>query len=171
MVIHGDGRDVSLLSEENIENAEAFIGLTSSTEANILGCLTAKRMNVSKTIAMLDNLSFVNMAESLDLGTLINKQAIAASYIYQMMLKADVTNVKSLMVANADVAESNVKPGSKITKKKVKDLHLPLGCTLGGLVRNNQGILISGNTVIEPGDLVVAFCLESDLNRLSSYFA
>ena len=171
MVIHGDGRDVSLLSEENIENAEAFIGLTSSTEANILGCLTAKRMNVSKTIAMLDNLSFVNMAESLDLGTLINKQAIAASYIYQMMLKADVTNVKSLMVANADVAEFNVKPGSKITKKKVKDLHLPLGCTLGGLVRNNQGILISGNTVIEPGDLVVAFCLESDLNRLSSYFA
>ena len=171
MVIHGDGRDVSLLSEENIENAEAFIGLTSSTEANILGCLTAKRMNVSKTIAMLDNLSFVNMAESLDLGTLINKQAIAASYIYQMMLKADVTNVKSLMVANADVAEFNVKPGSKITKKKVKDLHLPLGCTLGGLVRNNQGILISGNTVIEPGDLVVAFCLASDLNRLSSYFA
>lgn len=171
MVLHGDGRDMSLLSEENIAQAEAFVGLTSSTEANILGCLTAKRMNVRKTIAMLENLSFVDMAESLDLGTLINKQAIAASYIYQMMLKADVTNVKSLMVANADVAEFNVKEGAKITKKLVKDLHLPIGCTLGGLVRKNQGYLISGMTQIQEGDHVVAFCLESDLNRLSSYFS
>lgn len=171
MVIHGDGRDVSLLRDENIENTEAFVALTSSTEANILGCLTAKRMNVRKTIAMLSNLNFVDMAESLDLGTLINKQSIAASYIYQMMLKADVTNVKSLMVANADVAEFNVTANSKITKKLVKDLHLPLGCTLGGLVRKNQGYLINGNTQLQEGDHVVAFCVESDLNKLSSYFA
>ena len=123
------------------------------------------------TIAMLSNLSFVDMAESLDIGTLINKQSIAASYIYRMMLKADVTNVKSLMVANADVAEFNVKPNSRITKKLVKDLNLPLGCTIGGLIRGDQGVLVNGNTHIEEGDHVVAFCLENDLSKLSSFFA
>ena len=171
MIIHGDGRDISLLNEENIQNTQAFVGLTSSSEANILGCLTAKRMNVCKSIAMLSNLSFVDMAESLDIGTLINKQSIAASYIYRMMLKADVTNVKSLMVANADVAEFNVKAYSKITRKLVKDLDLPLGSTIGGLIRNGQGFLVNGNTQIVEGDHVVAFCLENDLNKLSSFFA
>ena len=170
MVIHGDARDMNLLIDENINHTEAFIALTSNSESNILNCLAAKRMHVRKTVAMLDNMNFVSMAESLDIGTLINKQTIAASYIYQMMLKADVTNVKSLVVANADVAEFTVVEGSRITHKSVKDLHLPSGCTLGGLVRNGQGILISGNTRIEAGDHVVAFCIGNDLNKLCSFF-
>ena len=87
-----------------------------------------------------------------------------------MMLKADVSNVKSLVVANADVAEFNVKEGSKITRKPIKDLKLPQSSTLGGLVRNGQGYLINGNTIIQPGDRVVAFCIGNDLRNLSSFF-
>ena len=170
MIIHGDGRDMALLQDENIPNSEAFIALTGSSETNILSCLAAKRMNIHKTIAMLDNLSFVSMAESLDIGSLINKQNIAASYIYQMMLKADVTNVKSLVVANADVAEFKVKEGTKITHRQIKDLRLPEGATLGGLVRNGQGLLINGNTQIQAGDRVVTFCIGNDLRNLSSFF-
>ena len=170
MIIHGDGRDMSLLTDENIPNAEAFVSLTSSSETNLLSCLAAKRMNIHKTVAMIDNANFVSMGESLDIGTLINKQNIAASYIYQMMLKADVSNVKSLVVANADVAEFNVKEGSKITRKPIKDLKLPQSSTLGGLVRNGQGYLINGNTIIQPGDRVVAFCIGNDLRNLSSFF-
>lgn len=170
MIIHGDGRDMSLLQEENLPNAEAFIALTPNSETNILSCLAAKRMHIPKTVSMLDNLSFVGMAESLDIGTLINKQNIAAGYIYQMMLKADVTNVKSLMVANADVAEFNIKEGSKITRKPIKDLHLPQGATLGGLVRDGVGSLINGNTRLQAGDHVVSFCIGNDLNKLSSIF-
>ena len=170
MIIHGDGRDMSLLTDENIPNAEAFVSLTSSSETNLLSCLAAKRMNIHKTVAMIDNANFVSMGESLDIGTLINKQNIAASYIYQMMLKADVSNVKSLVVANADVAEFNVKESSKITRKPIKDLKLPQSSTLGGLVRNGQGYLINGNTIIQPGDRVVAFCIGNDLRNLSSFF-
>lgn len=170
MIIHGDGRDLSLLEDEHVDKAEAFISLTPNSETNILSCLTAKRMHIHKTVAMLDNLSFVSMAESLDIGTLINKQNIAAGYIYQMMLKADVTNVKSLMVANADVAEFNVKENSKITRKPIMELHIPQGATLGGLVRNGVGQLINGRTVVQPGDHVVTFCIGNDLNKLSSFF-
>ncbi|MDD4760143.1 MAG: Trk system potassium transporter TrkA [Bacteroidaceae bacterium] len=170
MIIHGDGRDMSLLQEENIPNDEAFIALTPNSETNILSCLAAKRMHIPKTVAMLDNLSYVSMAESLDIGTLINKQNIAAGYIYQMMLKADVTNVKTLMVANADVAEFNIKEGSKITSKAIKDLNLPKGATLGGFVRNGVGSLINGNTRLQAGDHVVTFCIGNDLSRLSTLF-
>jgi trk system potassium uptake protein TrkA len=81
-IIHGDGRDVALLRDENVQDSQAFVALTPNSETNILSCLTAKRMKVRKTVAMLDNVSFVSMAQSLDIGTLINKQSIAAAYIY-----------------------------------------------------------------------------------------
>ena len=105
MVINGDGRDLSLLNEEGIKNTQAFVALTGNAETNILACMTAKRLGVRKTVAMVENLDYVSMAESLDIGTIVNKKALAASYIYQMMLDADVNNIRFLMSANADVAE------------------------------------------------------------------
>ena len=116
LIIHGDGRDVSLLQEEGIRSTQAFVALTGNAETNILACLTAKRMGVRKTVAMVENEDYVNMAESLDIGTIINKKAIAAGHIYQMMLDADVMNVKFLNSANADVAEFTAQEGSKVTK-------------------------------------------------------
>ena len=122
MVINGDGRDLSLLNEEGIKNTQAFVALTGNAETNILACMTAKRLGVRKTVAMVENLDYVSMAESLDIGTIVNKKALAASYIYQMMLDADVNNIRFLMSANADVAEFTAQQGSKVTRKKVFEL-------------------------------------------------
>ena len=105
MIINGDGRDLGLLLEEGIHNTQAFVALTENAETNILACLTAKRMGVRKTVAMVENMDYVSMAESLDIGTIINKKAIAASYIYQMMLDDNEENVRLLMKDNAEVAE------------------------------------------------------------------
>ncbi len=170
LILHGDGRDLDLLADEGIRKANAFVALTENSEANILACLTAKRFGVPKTIAMVENTDYVGMAESLDIGTIINKKTFAASHIYQMMLKADVTTMKTLTVANADVAEFSVKEGARITRKPVKDLGLPETVTLGGLIRDGEGILINGMTQIQAGDTVVAFCLENSIKRLEKFF-
>lgn len=170
MVIHGDGRDLGLLEEENIKNTQAFVALTGNAETNILACLTAKRLGVRKTIAMVENLDYVNMAEQLDIGTIINKMTIAASHIFQMMLEADVDNLRSLMLVDSDVAEFTAAEGSKVTKKPVKDLGLPVGVTIGGLVRNGTGMLVNGNSQIQAGDSVMVFCHEQKLNNIEKYF-
>lgn len=170
MVINGDGRDLPLLMEEGIKNTQAFVALTGNAETNILACLTAKRLGVRKTIAMVENLDYVSMAESLDIGTIVNKKALAASHIYQMMLDADVKNTRFLMTANADVAEFTAQPGSKITKKKVYELGLPKGATIGGLVRKGEGHLVSGNTEIEAGDIVVVFCHNINMSKIEKFF-
>lgn len=170
MVINGDGRDTSLLMDEGIYHTQAFVALTGQSESNILACLTAKRLGVRKTVALVDNLDYVTMAEKLDIGTIINKKTIAASHIYQMMLDADVTNVKCLTVANADVAEFIVKPSAKVTRKPVKDLGLPSGVTIGGLVRKGTGMLVSGMTQIQEGDSVVVFCKSMLIKKLDKYF-
>ena len=170
MIINGDGRDMDLLIEEGLKNTEAFVALTGNSETNILACLAAKRMGVRKTVAEVENIDYIGMAESLDIGTVINKKMIAASHIYQMMLDADVSNVKCLTFANADVAEFTVKAGSKITKHPVKDLGLPKGTTIGGLIRNGEGVVVMGNTQIQPGDHVVVFCLNMMIKKIEKYF-
>ena len=170
MVIHGDGRDLGLLEEEGIKNTQAFVALTGNAETNILACMTAKKLGVRKTIAMVENLDYVSMAESLDIGTIINKKTIAASHIFQMMLEADVDNLRSLMLVDADVAEFTAAEDSKVTKKPVKDLRLPFGTTIGGLVRNGDGILVNGNSQIQAGYSVMGCCNEQKLNNLEKYF-
>jgi trk system potassium uptake protein TrkA len=149
---------------------QAFAALTPETETNILACLTAKRMGVRKTVAMVENMDYITMAEKLDIGTIINKKMIAASHIYQMMLDTDVANVKCLTIASADVAEFIAGEGSLVTKSIVRDLRLPQGVTLGGLVRDGVGHLIYGNTQIQAGDSVVVFSMSSLIKNLERYF-
>lgn len=170
MIINGDGRDMDLLIEEGLKNTEAFVALTGNSETNILACLAAKRMGVDKTVAEVENIDYIGMAESLDIGTVINKKMIAPSHIYQMMLDADVSNVKCLTFANADVAEFTVKAGSKVTKHLIKDLGLPKGTTIGGMIRNGEGILVTGDTQVNAGDHVVVFCLSMMIKKIEKYF-
>ena len=170
LVINGDGRDIGLLQEEGIRNTQAFVSLTSNAETNILACLTATRMGVRKTVAAVENFDYVGTAESLDIGTIINKKAVAASHIYQMMLDANVENIRFLMSVNADVAEFVPSPDAKITRKVVRELNLPRGVTIGGLVRNGEGMLVSGNTQIEAGDSVVVFCYNVDMKKVEKLF-
>lgn len=171
MIINGDARDSSLLITEGIQHTQAFVALTSQSESNILACLTAKRLGVRKTVALVDNIDYISMAEKLDIGTIINKKTIAASHIYQMMLNSDVTNVKCLTVADADVAEFEVKAGARVTRKKVKDLGLPKGVAIGGLVRDGEGMHVNGFTQIQEGDSVVVFCQNLFIKKLDKYFA
>ena len=170
MIINGDGRDMDLLIEEGLKNTEAFVALTGNSETNILACLAAKRMGVNKTVAEVENIDYIGMAESLDIGTVINKKMISASHIYQMMLDADVSNVKCLTFANADVADFTVKADSKITKHLIKDLGLPKGTTIGGMIRNGEGILVTGDTLVRAGDHVVVFCLSMMIKKIEKYF-
>ena len=170
LVINGDGRDTRLLQEEGIRQTQAFCALTAETETNILACLAAKRMGLRKTVALVENSEYITMAEKLDIGTIINKKAIAAGHIYQMLLDSDVASVKSLTIADADVAEFDVVEGALVTRQPVMKLNLPQGITIGGIVRNGEGILVNGRTQIQAGDRVVVFSLTSLFKQLDRYF-
>ena len=170
LVINGDGRDTDLLVQEGIHNAQAFVALTENAGTNILACLAAKRYGVFKTIAQVENLDYISLAAKVDIGTVINKKLIAAGHIYQFLLDADVTNVKCLAFARADVAELVAKPDSKITRKPIKDMRLPKDMTLGGLIRNGIPMMVEGDTQIRANDHVMVFCFDSAMRKLKDYF-
>lgn len=169
-IVHGDGRDIEVLRENTIYQYDAFLALTDSSETNILSCLTAKEFGVPKTIADVENLQFVSQAENLNIGTIINKKLMASSHIFKILLDADENNAKCLALADAEVAEMVVKPGAKITRAAVKDLHLPYGMTLAAMVRDDVCSLVGGNTHIQGGDFVVVFCLSGTIGKIEKWF-
>lgn len=169
-IVCGDGRDIEVLRENNIQQYDAFIALTESSETNILCCLTAKEFGVPKTIADVENLQFLSQAENLNIGTTINKKLLASSRIFKIMLDADSSNDKFLALADAEVAELRAAEGSKICRKPVMELKLPKEMTLAALVRDGEINLVSGHTQIRPGDYVVVFCLSGNLNKVDRWF-
>ena len=170
LIINADGSDMEVLKEEGIQDADAFVAVTDSSEANIFACLAAKRFGVRKTIAEVENLDYIPMAEGLDIGTVLNKKTIAASYIYQMLLDASVRGVHNLTSADAEIVEFEAKEGSIITRRKVKDMDLPSEANIGGIVRAGEGLLVNGDTQIISGDLVVMFCKSHVIRNLERFF-
>ncbi len=165
-----DGRNTEFLLREGIADTDAFLALTGNSEANILGCIMAKQYGVKRTVAEVENIDYISMAERFDIGTVINKKLIAASKIYELLLKADASNIKSLTIADANVGEVIAKPNSKVTKKLIRNLNLPPDITFGALIRNGEPMLVDGDTLIEPYDQVVVFFLSRSLKSIEKLF-
>lgn len=169
-IIHGDARDTDLLADIGIADFDAFAALTDSSETNILTCLTAKEMGVKKTVANVENIQFISQAENLNIGTVVNKKLLASSSIFQLLLDADSSTSKCLALADAEVAELEVRENSKIAGTPVKDLKLNRQMTLAGLIRGGEGMLITGGTILQPGDRVLVFCLAGWLHKVEKMF-
>ena len=170
LLLNIDMRNTDAIHEEGIDHTDALIAVSESSEANILACLSAQRNGVLKTIAEVENNDYIPLAESLDIAAVINKKFIAASYIYQLTLNASVLNVRNLTSADAQLVEFNVKEGSRITQRAIKDLFLPENVNIGGLVRNGIGMTVNGMTQIMPDDHVIVFCMSSAIRTLEKFF-
>ena len=169
-IIHGDARNSDVLTEENIASMDAFVALTDFSETNILACLTAKEFHVSKTVAEVENIQFISEAEELNIGTIINKKLLASSKIFELLLAADESTSKFLALADAEVAEIDARPGSKITRAPVMELKLSRDMTIAGLIRDGKGMLVSGRTQIMAGDHVLVFCLAGSIHKVEKLF-
>jgi trk system potassium uptake protein TrkA len=170
LVINGDGRDKELLKEEGIHKMDAFVAVTGNSETNILACLLAKKMGVKRTIAEVENIDYIDLADNIGVGTMINKKLLAASYIYRFTMDADVQHCKWLTVSDAEVVELVVKPNSKITKGLVKDLDFPEDANIGGIIRGEEALIVNGETQILPGDKVVVFTLPTAIKKVEKFF-
>jgi len=171
LVIHGDGRNMDLLKEESLDKMDAFIAVTGNSETNILSCQLAKSFGVKRTIAEIENIDFLNMAEEMGIGSIINKKLLAASYIYKYTIGASVAQVKCLTASDAEVFEFQIVSETKITSKPLRDLSFPDDAIIGGIIRGEKGFVATGDTQIKVGDLVVVFALTTSINKMEKFFS
>lgn len=170
LVINGDGRNTDLLIEEGLQYMDAFVAVTGNSETNILSCIVAKRMGVKKTIAEIENINYIRLAESIGVDTVINKKLITASRIFRYTMSTDVSTIKCLTGSDAEVLEFIVKPGSPITKGKLKEVSFPKDAIVGGVVRGDVSFIAKGDSEIKPYDRVVVFALPSAINKVGKFF-
>jgi trk system potassium uptake protein TrkA len=170
LVIHGDGRDLELLEEENIRETDAFIAVTGNSETNIMSCLVAKSKGVKKTIALVENMDYIEISQTIGVQSLINKKLIAASNIFRHIRKGEILALANLHNIDAEVFEFEVKQNSKVTKEKIKDLRFPREAVFGGLIRDGKALMTFGNMQIQANDKVIVFCLPEAISKVESLF-
>ena len=170
LIIHADGSDMQVLREEGIQDADAFVAVTDNSTANIFACLSARQLGVRKTISEIENIDYISMAEGLEVGSVLNKKTIAASYIYRLLMQGTVQNVRNLTSADAEIVEFVATPHSRIIRDKIRNLNLPADCNVGALVRAGEPVLVNGETQILPGDQVIIFCRLSEIRRIETFF-
>lgn len=171
LVINGDGRNSDFLYEEDIKSCDAFVAVTSSSETNILACVAAKRMGVAKTIAEVENIEYIKLAEGMGVDAVINKKVITAGRIFRFTMSTKVRTVKVIGGADAEVIEYIVNPDSKITKGPIREVNFPKDAVIGGIIRGNEAFIAAGETQIKPYDRVVIFALPTALGRIEKFFA
>jgi trk system potassium uptake protein len=170
LIISGDGRNVDLLEQEGITKIDAFVAVTGNSETNILSCLLAKKMGVKRTIAEVENMEYINLAENTGIDTIINKKISSASRIFRHTSNPNVTQVKYMTGTEAEVIEFNVPANSKITKGTLRSLEFPKDAIVGGGTRDGIPFIATGDTIINANDKVVVFTLPSGYETLSKFF-
>lgn len=170
MVINGDAHDVAMLERENIQAMDAIVAVTNNTETNILTCLMAKKYGVRKTIALVENLNFIEISQNIGIDTIINKKLATASYIIRFTMKAEVVSTKCLNGIDAEIFEFRAKANSPITRKPISKLKFPDAAIIGGVIRENMGIIATGDLQVEAGDLVVVFTLPEAFDAVDRMF-
>ena len=169
-IINGDGRNSDLLDDEGIHECDAFIALTSRDANNILACVVAKKYGVQRTIAEVENIEYVRLAEEMGVSSVINKKTITAGRIFKFTLSGKARFVRYMTGTNAEVVEYTVAPGSAITKCAIKDLEFPRSAIIGGVIRGSEAFIAVGDTRIEPYDRVAIFTMPESLKEIDRFF-
>jgi len=171
VVIHADGTDQSVLSQENVEGVGAFCALTGDDEDNIMASLLARRLGARKVVALVNRLNYLPMAQMLGLNTTVSPRLAAVDRILQFVRKGPVISVTTFREEESEAIELIASAGSKYLGKKLRDLRLPRGAIVGAIARPNGEVIVPrGDASIEAGDRVLFFSLESSVPSLESAF-
>lgn len=170
LVINADARNVDLLEEEGIKDMDAFIAVTDNTETNILTCLQAKSFGVKRTIAMVENIDYIDISQNIGIDTIINKKLIAASYMVRYTLGGNVSSLKCLSGIDADIVEFVVRDGAAVTNKPINRLDMPAGAVIGGIIRGEDSYIATGNFEIQAEDRVVVLVLPKTIQDVERLF-
>ena len=170
MVANGDARNSDFLVEEGIREYDAVVACTGNDEANILSCVVAKKFGVARTVAQVENLEYVRLAEDMGVDVVINKKLITAGRIFKFTLSDKVRFVRYMSGTDAEVLEYTAAPDSKVTRGALKDIDFPRNAIIGGVIRGSESFIAVGDTRIEPYDRVAVFALPDTVKEVDKFF-
>ena len=170
IIVNGDGRDPDVLCDEGIADYGAFVSLTGNDETNVLACVVAKKLGVGRTVAEVENIDYIRLAEEMGVDSVINKKLITAGRIFKFTLSGKARFVRYMTGTKAEVMEYTVAPGAAITKGALKDITFPANAIIAGVIRGSETLIAVGDTVIEPYDRVAIFAMPESIKEIDRFF-
>ena len=170
LIINGDAGNIELLEEEGIRDIDAFIAVTNNSETNILTCLHAQKLGAKKTIALVENIDYIDIAQKVGIDTIINKKLITAGHIARFTHGPEVIRLKCLSGIDAEVFEFVAQKNSPVTRKPIRDLNTPAGSIFGGIIREKESFIAIGDFQIKEGDKVVVLCYPKAIAKVEKMF-
>jgi trk system potassium uptake protein TrkA len=133
-------------------------------------CLVAKAHGVKKTIALVENVDYINLSQNIGIDTLINKKLIAANNIFKFVRRGEVLNIAGIHGVDAQVLEFYASTDSKVTRGAIKDLKFPKKAIIGGVIRNGEGKIVHGDDQVLPKDKVLVFAQTEAIKSVENFF-
>jgi trk system potassium uptake protein TrkA len=163
VVLQGDAADEELLRQENIDSMELFCSLTNADEANILSAMLAKRLGARRTMAIVNRPAYVDLIESSVLDIAISPRVSTVSALLSRVRRGDVVAAHSLRrgVAEAIEAVAHGDPkNSKLVGRKLSEIKLPEGATIGAILRNDQLVPLNKEVIVQELDHIIIFVID-----------
>ncbi len=170
LVINGDARNSDFLYEEGIQQYDAFIALGDNDESNVLSCVVARKFGVARTVAGVENIEYIRLAEEMGVDNVINRKLITAGRIFRLTLSGKARFVRYMAGTDTEVIEYTVAPGAAITKAPLKGIDFPQNAIIGGVIRGNDAFIAVGDTQIEAYDRVAIFALPESISEIDRFF-
>ena len=170
VVLHGDGLDMALLEEANIEKADAVLAVTDDDKTNLLSCARAKSLGVPLVVSLVNDGSFVSLLEALSVDAYINPRATTVSSILRHVRHGRIKAVYSIGDGEAEVIEAQVLGTSQIAGKEIRNVDWPAGALVGGILKGKNFVVPKGSTRIEEGDVLAVFVLRGDVREVEALF-
>src|SRR5690606_3199483 len=160
IVLNGDAADEELLPEENIDSADVFVAVTHAAEANILSAMLAKRPGCHKVMALINRPAYAELMESGSIDIALSPQQVTIGSLLAHVRRGDVVRVHSLRRGAAEALETvahGTQGESLVIGKRIEEIDLPAGTSIGAIVRDNEVHIAHHDTVIQRGDHVILF--------------
>jgi len=171
VVLHGDGSNQELLRAENVRNMDVVVTLTNDEQTNILTSLLAKRMGAPKIITKISKFSYFPLMSMIGLEQVVSPRLSAINTIIQHIRRGKVLSAKSIKDEQAEIMEAVALETSDIVGKPIKEISIPEGTLVTGIIRNDTVIIPTGESVIEPGDRIIIFAKRQAIPKIEKILA
>ncbi|MEO0393806.1 MAG: Trk system potassium transporter TrkA, partial [Pseudomonadota bacterium] len=170
-VINGDGLDPIILTEASVGQTETVVCVTNDDEANILGSLLAKRYGSQRAITLINKNTYGPLLNSLGIDAVVSPRAITASTILQHVRRGRIRSAHSICDGFAELMDAEALETSSIINIAIDDLNLPKGVLIGAIVRGDEVLIPTPETIIKPMDRVIILSTVGQIKKVEKMFS
>ena len=170
LVLNGDPTDPNLLVVEGVQEMDAFISVTKDEESNIISCLMAKHLEVKKTVSVVSKSQYIPLSQTIGLDAIVNVKAAASDEIHRHIRQGQLLTVKALQGIKAEIIEVVAGKNCDISDEPIKNLKIPDGIVIGGVVSDGSVEIATGETIIKKGDRVIILSLPNAIEQVEKLF-